>query len=49
MTPETRCARTTDGTHVAYQVHGDVNAGTHELKGIPEPWRVYRVTTVDPD
>lgn len=23
MTPETRYARTTDGTHVAYQVHGD--------------------------
>jgi class 3 adenylate cyclase len=23
MTPETRFARTTDGTHVAYQVHGD--------------------------
>ena len=25
------------------------DAGIHELKGIPEPWRVYRVASVGPD
>jgi hypothetical protein len=36
--PETNYAKTVDGVHIAYQVYGE-----HELKGVPDRWRLYRV------
>ncbi len=84
-TPETRCATTADGAHIAYQVlaSGSVDfvsargvrgaeaiaagvrplgieisaglhtgevanedaAGEHELKGVPDRWRLYRAVS----
>lgn len=48
--PETRYAKTVDGVHIAYQVLGDgpvdivyLDRGEHELKGVPDRWRLYRV------
>jgi len=51
-TPETRCAKTPGGPHIAFQVVRDLVAGRglefddegeHELKGVPERWRLDRV------
>ena len=36
--PETPYAKTADGVYIAYQV-----AGEHELKGVPDRWRLCRV------
>ena len=37
--PETRYATTADGVRIA------ADAGEHELKGVPDRWHLYRVTS----
>ena len=41
--PETRYATTADGVHISY--HTAADAGEHELKGVPDRWHLYRVTS----
>jgi hypothetical protein len=44
---QTRDATADDGVHIAYQVASSAigldDAGEHELKAVPDRWRLYRV------